>query len=206
MLQQWLRTIIRPSATRSVVALWGKSLLNAVLFLALFMVGLPWLAHRLLALTLPIPAGPRVVSAVVLAVTGVAIWLGCLDSFSRYGKGTPLAMDAPRYLVTGGLFAFMRNPIMAAELLVIWAEALYFASGGIALYAMTISLVAHLLVVYVEEPELRERFGVRYDEYCHNVPRWLPRRCRYHWAAHESRRPAAKPKTGSGTNAGDTRV
>ena len=132
--------------------------------------------------------------------------MGCPDSFSRYEKGTPLAMDAPRYLVTGGLFAFMRNPIMAAELLVIWAEVLYFASVGIALYALTISLVAHLLVVYVEEPELRERFGARYEAYCHNVPRWLPRLRRHQWAAHGLRRSAGGPKTGSGTNAGDTRV
>jgi protein-S-isoprenylcysteine O-methyltransferase Ste14 len=42
-------------------------------------------------------------------------------------------------------------------------------------------VIAHLLVVRVEEPELRDRFGARYEEYCRQVPRWLPgvrwRRC-----------------------------
>jgi protein-S-isoprenylcysteine O-methyltransferase Ste14 len=173
-LRRSLQDAIRPSETRSTLALWAKSLLNAVLFFAVFMVGLPWLAHRLLPLALPIPQGPRVAVAVVLLVIGVVMWLRCLDTFSRHGRGTPLPMDAPRHLVTGGLFSFMRNPIMAAELLVIWAVALYFASAGVVLYAAAISAVAHLLVVYVEEPELRQRFGERYDDYCRNVPRWLP--------------------------------
>jgi len=64
---------------------------------------------------------------------------------------------------------------MAAELAVIWAEALYLASLGVALYAIAISVCAHIMVVFVEEPELRRRFGQSYAEYCREVPRWLPR-------------------------------
>jgi protein-S-isoprenylcysteine O-methyltransferase Ste14 len=63
---------------------------------------------------------------------------------------------------------------MAAELSVIWAEALYLASLGSTLYAIAISVVAHVMVVHIEEPELRKRFGQSYSEYCRNVPRWLP--------------------------------
>jgi protein-S-isoprenylcysteine O-methyltransferase Ste14 len=173
-LRRSLQAGIRPSTTRSTLALWAKSLLNAVLFFAVFMVALPWGAHRLVPLPLPIPEGPRVPVAVVLFVVGTAIWLGCLDTFSRHGRGTPLPMDAPRHLVTEGFFAFVRNPIMVGELLVIWAEALYVASAGVVLYAAVISVAAHLSVVYVEEPELRRRFGERYEDYCRNVPRWLP--------------------------------
>jgi protein-S-isoprenylcysteine O-methyltransferase Ste14 len=33
----------------------------------------------------------------------------------------------------------------------------------------------HLLVVRVEERDLRKRFGQDYDRYCRRVPRWLPR-------------------------------
>jgi protein-S-isoprenylcysteine O-methyltransferase Ste14 len=69
----------------------------------------------------------------------------------------------------------MRNPIMAAELSVIWAEALYLASLGVTLYALAISVVAHLAILHVEEPELRKRFGQSYADYCRSVPRWLPR-------------------------------
>jgi protein-S-isoprenylcysteine O-methyltransferase Ste14 len=69
----------------------------------------------------------------------------------------------------------VRNPIIVAELMVIWGEALYVASVGIVLYALAASVAGHLIVVRVEEPELRRRFGESYDAYCRDVPRWLPR-------------------------------
>jgi protein-S-isoprenylcysteine O-methyltransferase Ste14 len=166
---------IRPSTTRSTAALWAKSLLNAVLFFAVFMVALPWSAHRLLPMELPLPVGPRTWLAGLLALLGLGAWIACLDAFSRHGRGTPLPADSPRHLVTRGLFARMRNPIMAAELCIIWAEALYLASLGVVLYAAVITLLAHLMVVRVEEPELRKRFGKSYEDYCRRVPRWIPR-------------------------------
>jgi len=170
-----LQRAIRPSTTRSTATLWAKSLVNAVLFFSVFMVVLPWLADRGLPITLPIPEVFRIWIAGVLFVIGLVIWLSCLDSFSRQGRGTPLPMDAPRQLVTGGLFSVVRNPIMVGELLVVWAEALYLASLGAVLYATLLSTLAHLSVVYVEEPELHQRFGELYADYCRTVPRWVPR-------------------------------
>ena len=165
---------VRPSATQSVALLWVKSLLNAVLFFAVFMVALPWGVHQLLPARLPIPPLVGEWGGGGLFFAGVAVWFWSLDTFSRRGRGTPFALDAPRHLVTIGTFAVVRNPIMAAELAVIWAEVLYFASAGILLYASLASLGAHLVVVRVEQPELRERFGELYEDYCRRVPRWIP--------------------------------
>jgi protein-S-isoprenylcysteine O-methyltransferase Ste14 len=169
-----LQHAIRPSTTQSIVALWAKSLLNAVLFFVTFMIALPALAHHLLPLELPLSRTPRAWLASALALAGIPAWIACLDTFSRHGRGTPLPADAPRQLVTTGLFRRIRNPIMAAELLVIWAVALYLASVGAILYAVAMSIGAHLGVVHIEEPELRKRFGPSYEEYCRSVPRWLP--------------------------------
>jgi len=169
-----LRNAIRPSETRSTTALWLKSLLNAVLFFLLFMVALPALADHLLPREIPLPRGLRLGLAGVLALAGVAAWVACLDVFSRHGRGTPLPADAPRHLVTRGLFRHVRNPIMVGELAVIWAVALFLSSLGAVVYAVAICLLAHLAVVYVEEPELLERFGESYAEYCRTTPRWLP--------------------------------
>ena len=170
-----LQAAIRPSTTRSTAALWAKSLLNAALFFCIFMIAVPWLAHYLLPMQLPLPSILRTWLAGALALLGITVWMACLDSFSRHGRGTPLPADAPRHLVTSGLFRRTRNPIMAAELCVIWAEALYLASLGPTLYAIAISVVAHVMVVHIEEPELRNRFGQSYTDYCAKVPRWLPR-------------------------------
>jgi len=170
-----LRNAIRPSTTRSTTALWAKSLLNAVLFFAIFMVALPWLAHWLLPAALAVPGFARTWIAGALGLVGLGMWIACLDTFSRRGRGTPLPMDAPRELVSTGLFGVVRNPIMAGELLVIWAEAFWLASLGVVLYALLITVVGHWMVVRVEEPELRQRFGPTYEEYCRRVPRWIPR-------------------------------
>jgi protein-S-isoprenylcysteine O-methyltransferase Ste14 len=170
-----LQRAIRPSRTRSTASLWAKSLLNAALFFAVFMVLAPWLAHGLLPAQLPVAPFLRTWVAGAVALAGAGVWAACLAGFTRHGRGTPLPADAPRHLVTTGWFGRMRNPIMAGELAIIWAEALHFASLGMLLYAAVISVVAHLAVVYVEEPELRKRFGESYDAYCRSVPRWLPR-------------------------------
>ena len=45
--------------------------------------------------------------------------------------------------------------------------------------ALTVAIVAVttaiLFVRLVEEPILRRMFGAQYEDYCKNVPRWLPR-------------------------------
>jgi protein-S-isoprenylcysteine O-methyltransferase Ste14 len=155
--------------------LWAKSLLNALLFFVLFMVLLPWGAHRLAPAEIPLPRMLGSGIGALLFVAGVVVWIACLDLFSRRGGGTPFPLDAPRELVTGGPFDVVRNPIMAAELAVIWSEVLVFASLGLLIYAALISVLAHLSVVFIEEPELRERFGEPYEAYRRRVPRWLPR-------------------------------
>ncbi len=165
----------RPSTTESTAALWAKSLLGAFLFFGIFMVALPWAPHHLLPAMLPLPPLLKTWGGGALFVVGVGVWLACLDAFSRRGRGTPAPTDAPRHLVTDGLHGALRNPIIAAEVMVVWGEALYFSSLGFVSYAVLFTLFAQWVVVRVEEPELRERFGESYETYCRSVPRWLPR-------------------------------
>jgi protein-S-isoprenylcysteine O-methyltransferase Ste14 len=165
---------IRPSTTQSALALWLKSLLNALLFFGIFMVALPYAAHWLLPLALPLPRWLRVVGGGVFFVGGLVLWISCLDVFSRRGHGTPFPLDAPRHLVITGPYRAVRNPIMVGELAVIWGEALFFSSLAVFIYAAVATLAGHLAVIYVEEPEVRERFGEQYEAYCRHVSRWLP--------------------------------
>lgn len=167
---------IRPSSTQSTAALWAKSAFNALWFFAVFMVALPYVAAWAWPAVLSLPLWPRRVVAAVLGVGGLGLWIACLDHFSRRGRGTPFPLDAPRQLVTSGPFALMRNPIIVGEISVVWGVALWTAVWGILAYAALVTIAAHVVVTRVEEPELRERFGAEYDEYCQRVPRWFPRR------------------------------
>lgn len=164
----------QPSTTQSTVSLWAKSLIGALLFFGIVMVALPWPFHHFLPATIPLPTPLRTWGGGALFVAGLAVWIVCLDAFSRRGRGTPAPTDAPRHLVVDGLHGVIRNPLIAGELMVLWGEALYFSSLGFLGYAALITLYAQWVVVRVEEPELRERFGAAYESYCQRVPRWIP--------------------------------
>ena len=167
--------LIRPSTTASTAALWANALFNALAFFAIVLALLPWLFHRAVGVALPFHGVGSRVLGVTLFAAAVLVWFWCLLAFVRQGRGTPFPLDAPRRLVTTGPYAIVRNPIMVAEVAVTWAEVLYFGSLGLLLYAALISVVAHVVVVRVEEPELQTRMGAPYREYCARVPRWLPR-------------------------------
>lgn len=80
----------------------------------------------------------------------------------------------PTPLLTEGPFARVRNPRYLQVLLAIPAWALF--SNYLASYAtFAASIVILRIVVWMEEKELRARFGKVYDEYCARVPRILPR-------------------------------
>jgi protein-S-isoprenylcysteine O-methyltransferase Ste14 len=77
-------------------------------------------------------------------------------------------------LVTGGLFAIVRNPIFSFMLVGMFGIALM-ASDPVTMFAFALFLVAvELQVRLVEEPYLRRVHGSRYLAYCRSVGRFLP--------------------------------
>jgi protein-S-isoprenylcysteine O-methyltransferase Ste14 len=60
--------------------------------------------------------------------------------------------------------------------MVVVGEGIFLQSFNILRYAGIGWLGFHLFVVLYEEPTLREKFGKEYEEYCRQVPRWIPRR------------------------------
>lgn len=115
----------------------------------------------------------RWLGVVPLAVGGVVV-VACVVGFAVQGRGTPAPFDPPRQLVTGWLYARVRNPIYLGATLVLLGEAIVWQSLALLGYAAGIWLIWHLLVVTYEEPALRRRFGAAYRLYHSRVPRWLP--------------------------------
>jgi len=129
--------------------------------------------------------GPHVISALgslglVPLTVGVALYLWCAWDFATLGRGTPLPLDAPKQLVAGGPYRFVRNPMYVGVLLGIFGQALWFGSVATLWYALGVALFFHLFVIVYEEPTLRRKFGESYAQYCRTVSRWMPK-------------PAAKP-------------
>jgi len=106
---------------------------------------------------------------------GLAAYLACSVWLMYFGRGPHVEFDPPKAFVATGPYRWVRNPVVITLMVTLLGEAVYFQSLGIAALLLVGCPIAHLQVTRIEEPRLRERFGQRYEEYCHRVPRWWPR-------------------------------
>ena len=101
-----------------------------------------------------------------------------LDSFARFaiqGMGTPAPVAPPQHLVVTGLYRWMRNPMYVAVSLLIFGQGLLFGSVRLLEYGLLVWLAFFTFVVLYEEPALSRKFGKEYEDFCLQVPRWIPR-------------------------------
>ena len=113
--------------------------------------------------------------AVCLFALGIGLYLRCVRDFAVAGGGTPAPIDAPKRLVTNGVYRHSRNPIYIAELAVIGAWASLFEAPGLVAYGVVLFVVLSLAVRRYEEPRLARQFGDQYAAYAEATGRWLPR-------------------------------
>ncbi len=80
----------------------------------------------------------------------------------------------PGKLLTQGIYAKVRHPRYVEVFLAVLAYALFANYLG-PYVAVALSVPTIGWTVFLEERELRERFGSEYEEYCREVPRFIPR-------------------------------
>ncbi len=120
----------------------------------------------------------------ILIATGSAIYFRCLLSF-LFANGTPAIFFTrhlkniigrePPALVRGDLYQFSRNPMYLGVVTAILGQALLYASGLLAVYGITVFLLFHLTVIFIEEPHLKARDPKSFERYRREVPRWFGR-------------------------------
>ena len=80
----------------------------------------------------------------------------------------------PQPLLTEGIYSRIRHPRYVEVLLVMASLALI--ANNLASYVnWIVAIPSVLVIVRIEERELRERFGAEYEAYCAHVPRFVPR-------------------------------
>ena len=114
-------------------------------------------------------------AGLVVIAMGAAIYFRCVWEFAVRGLGTPAPIAPTKFLVTTALHRYVRNPMYMGVALVILGEAALFRSVHLVEYAAAMLLIAHVFVVFYEEPTLRRQFGESYEEYRRTVPRWIPK-------------------------------
>jgi protein-S-isoprenylcysteine O-methyltransferase Ste14 len=116
----------------------------------------------------------RIIGALLIAA-GLPLLLDSFARFALQGLGTPAPIAPPQHLVVTGLYRYVRNPMYIAVGSLIFGQGLFFGNVRVLEYVLGLWLAFHLFVLLYEEPALRRKFGPEYDEFCANVPRWLPR-------------------------------
>lgn len=118
---------------------------------------------------------PRL-AGLVLVVGGAWMLIDAVFlRFAREGRGTLVPIDPPRFVVRGGPYQLVRNPMYLANVAVITGTAVLFGSWHLVIWAAFVFLAFHTFVVLYEEPTLQRTFGDDYEAYRRRVPRWLPR-------------------------------
>jgi protein-S-isoprenylcysteine O-methyltransferase Ste14 len=114
---------------------------------------------------------------VVPSILGFAVAARCVWDFGRTGQGTPAPIAPPKKLVVVGMYRYVRNPMYLgffAGWIGLWV--VFGRANAVALATAVAGIIIVILFVkFYEEPTLRKMFGSDYEEYCRNVPRWIPR-------------------------------
>jgi len=77
-------------------------------------------------------------------------------------------------LVDAGPFGIVRHPAYLAHTMIFLGSFLYTGVLSVALLTLVDFLVISLVIIPLEERELKKRLGAEYDEYIKRVPRLLP--------------------------------
>lgn len=89
------------------------------------------------------------------------------------GGGGPGMKIPPDRLVTGGPYAWCRNPMYLGHLIFLLGLTLTFQSA-VALALLVVTVVLLQKHVLEDEKRLRELFGADYEAYAARVKRWIP--------------------------------
>lgn len=142
---------------------------------------IPYLLSR--SLYTPVELGPgRLVGLPVLAC-GVIFYLLSLYTFVVKGGGTPaiwfvcplrfLIGEEPGEFVRTVSYRWTRNPMYLGVVLSVFGQALLLDDLSYHLYGAGLWICFHAVVVRLEEPHLKKKYGDAYVEYCRTTPRWI---------------------------------
>lgn len=116
------------------------------------------------------------------------IFIGCILYFScslsfLVNKGTPamwfvrplepIIGKEPDVLVRINFYKFSRNPMYLGVLSIIFGTAIFRNSFSIFIYFFLLVVIFNIVIIFLEEPHLKQKYGSGYDDYFNSVPRWF---------------------------------
>jgi protein-S-isoprenylcysteine O-methyltransferase Ste14 len=84
--------------------------------------------------------------------------------------------EAERGLATSGPYAFMRNPVYIANMLMFAGLCVLCELPWAIPLVCAWAFIVYNIGIRFEEHRLRKRYGEAYTEFCERTPRWIPHR------------------------------
>lgn len=146
-------------------------------FAAAVMVPLWLIKARDVALQPPATAIEFLAVALGLLLLSGGLWLftSSVRRFARDGDGTLAPWDPPRRFVVTGPYRYVRNPMISGVIFILLGEAALLWSRPHLAWALIFIAANAVFIPVFEEPQLRARFGERYEVYTRHVGRLIPR-------------------------------
>ena len=136
------------------------------------------LRYFLLQYRIELPAIMDVIGVLILVLgAGLQAWTLYLLTLPVTMGVPEVTTSVPGKLVTSGPYNLVRHPTYLSHTLMLLG--LFFMTGLAALGMVTIvdAFMVNVIVIPLEEKELAQRFGKKYEEYLQKVPsRFLPMR------------------------------
>ncbi len=117
------------------------------------------------------------IAGILLSIIGELVRIRSI----RYAGGaTRTRRVGANDLVASGPFAYTRNPLYLANMLLYtgYALASYSLFPYLPIATLLFFILQYGLIISLEEMTLRKLFGTQYADYCTNVPRLFPRSIR----------------------------
>jgi len=111
---------------------------------------------------------------VLVAASLVVFWASMMLAIR--GGGTPVPFDAPRRLVVGGPYAWLRTPMVTGTVMQGVGLTLMAGSIVVIVYFVTFALLWNTFVRPTEEDRMQSQFGRDFELYRRSVRCWLPMR------------------------------
>ena len=113
--------------------------------------------------------------SVLLIVLGCVIMEWPVIAFLRT-RGTPVPLNPPPKLITTGLYAYIRNPMLTGLFLLMLGLGVLFGSLSLSFIFTPLFIALNILYLKaIEEKEMEKKFGEEYLEYKKRVPMFIPR-------------------------------
>ena len=113
--------------------------------------------------------------SVFMLVIGWLIMFWPVIAFFRT-RGTPVPFNPPPKLITTGLYAYIRNPMLLGMFIFMLGLGVLFGSLSLIFIFTPLFIVLNVLYLKaIEEKEMEKKFGRDYLEYKKKVPMFIPR-------------------------------